>query len=221
MSRGARVNAGAGPTSRHSRSEPAGAGEAHSRDGNHRFRARAPAGVHARTVSSGARRDRLHLLPLWKAAGRLLRVGEITVHGDLEHAARTLHQLDVGAVDPGEPVAHTERFGFIPSSTAIFDPELHRSLSVKFVLTPRKDTFLPIHVPRAFASNDSGNLPRPQCRGPWPRSVRNRSSPTGPGRERTSPRASRRTVRRLDRLRVGGQGRCIAGEPTLRHDIPA
>ena len=76
--------------------------------------------------SSDPRRDRLHFFPCREAAGRLLRVDEIAVERDLEHTARALDQLDLGTVDPGEPVAHTERFGFIPSSTAIFDSELHR-----------------------------------------------------------------------------------------------
>ena len=79
-----------------------------------------------RSPSSGPRRDRLDFLPLRKAAGRLLRIDELVIERDLEDPARALDELDLGTVDPGEPVAHTERFGFISSSAAVFDPELHR-----------------------------------------------------------------------------------------------
>ena len=79
-----------------------------------------------RDPPSGPRRDRFDFLPLRKTAGCLLRIDEIAIERDLEHPARALDQLDLGAVDPGEPVAHTERFGFISSSAAVFDSELHR-----------------------------------------------------------------------------------------------
>ena len=111
-----------------------------------------------RGPSSGPRRDRLHFFPCREAAGGLLRVDEISVERDLEHTAGTLDQLDLGAVDPGEPVAHTERFGFIPSSTAILDSELHRRSPAK---PPVRDAS--IHPGRSI-----GHLETP-CRAAGPR----------------------------------------------------
>ena len=89
-----------------------------------------------RRLSSDAGRDRFHLLPCRKSARRLLRVDELAVEGDLEYTARALHQFDLGVVDPGEPVAHTERFGLVPSSPTVFDPEFHQCFPLPVCVLP-------------------------------------------------------------------------------------
>ena len=58
-----------------------------------------------------------------------LREHQIVAEGDLEDPARALDQLDFRALDPGEPVSHTESFRFVPSGPAVFNPELHSSRS--------------------------------------------------------------------------------------------
>ena len=100
---------------------------------------------------SNRRRNRLHFLRRRKTAVRLLRIDEPVVNGDLEYAARALDQLDLGTVNPGEPVPHTEGFRFVSSNTAEFDPELHRSLSFRLPIRSGEHTGWPSHRPSSVS----------------------------------------------------------------------
>ncbi len=57
--------------------------------------------------------------------------GELAVDGDLEHTARALNELDLGAVLFFELRPRTEGPGKVVSRNAVFDPDLHRRVSFR------------------------------------------------------------------------------------------
>jgi len=80
---------------------------------------------------SRPRGDSLYLVFFRETTGRLFGKHQFAINADLENAACAIDQLDLGAIDLREPVAHTERPRFVVSDAAVFNPEFHSLLPIE------------------------------------------------------------------------------------------
>jgi hypothetical protein len=76
-------------------------------------------------ASASAGHQGVQLAVLRESSQGLLREGEGSIHGDLEHTTGAPHELHPGTGTALEAFPHTEGFLLVASGTAVLDLHLH------------------------------------------------------------------------------------------------